>query len=404
MRRVLQVGLLTLALAPLSLAQEPSTEWALQGTDNARGRAAGTLVVTLRPDRAFDVDLRVTYADGQRAHHAGKVSGTGRRLEGPLPEVVGLSGAVAGAQAGRTRLVVSIELQAGRCQGTFVTSRSAFFFWGTRPSGVPAGPAHEAGRPAEKQAAVWREASAAPYGALPALGSKGVGENFWDTLAALRIRLLDKTFADASDVRPARTKIFHPFGSVATVAYEAVPGHPYTGLFASDGAGLARLSLATDADTYIPGIALKLFVQGRPSVNIHAIPSFEPQTSRDFFARSPSNVIPEPTAFAIKLFSKIAVKVADPLRRPVDHVAAVNQDGSAVAAPRAPHQLFFRPAEVHFPADSTADFRDLLATIPPGTVIYAVYAGDVHIGNVRTTSRLVASEWGDRVLHFKHER
>ena len=37
-------------------------------------------------------------------------------------------------------------------------------------------------------------------------------------------------------------------------------------------------------------------------------------------------------------------------------------------------------------------------------MIYAVYADDVHIGNVRTKSRLVASEWGDRVLHFKHER
>lgn len=402
MRRVLHAGLLTLLLAPVALAQ--STEWALQGTDNVRGRAAGTLVVTLRTDRAFDVDLRLAYANGQHARYAGKVTGTGRRLEGPLPEVIGMAGAVAGAQAGRTNFIGSFELQAGRCQGSFVTSRSAYFFWGTRPSAVPAGPAHEAGSPAAKQAAVWRESSAVPYGVLPALGSKGVGENFWDTLAALRIRLLDKTFSDASDVRPARTKIFHPFGSVATVAYESVPGHSYTGLFASGGEGLARLSLATDADNYIPGIALKLFVQGKPSVNIHAIPSFEPQTSRDFFARAPSNIIPEPTAFAIKLFSKIAVKVADPLRRPVDHVAAVNQDGSAVASPRAPRQLFFRAAEVHFPADSKADFRDLLATIPPGTVIYAVYAGDVHIGNVRTRSRLVASEWGDRVLHFKHER
>ncbi len=403
-RSSLFVTLVTAACAATASAQEQATRWSLQGTDTRRGATTGSLVLTQRADRSFHVELSVEPG----ARFTGAATGSGRGLAGTLHTVSGLAGGLAGEASVSARLSLNVELTGGRCHGVLVTSRSAFTFSGTRPSSTLSGPAHEALGPAAQRDAVWREAAALPYSALPRLGSRGVGEHLWDTLSALRLRLLDRTFSEASDVRAPRTKIFHPFGTVATVRYEARSGHPFTGLFATGAEGLARLSLATDDETYIPGIAMKLFVQGRPSVNVHAIPSFEPQTSRDFFARSPSNEIPPPTATPIKLFSKLAARIADPLRRPVDHLAAVGPDGAAVAQPRAPRRIHFRPAEVHFPADSTADFRDLLATVPVGTIIYAVYAetpdGEVHIGDVRTLSPFVASEWGDRVLHFKHER
>lgn len=400
------VPALILALAPAALADP--TLYTIEGSYTGRGAFRGTLEVSPRADRRFDVALLTRFSSGETCTR-GTVGGTGTRLEGDLLGTPGLAGGLTGNGVTRAGFVATIDVRTGAIEGRVIGGHGLLTFRGTRHgASEPAGPAYQARSAADKQAAVWREMTAAPYGTLPEVGSRGVGSSVWDTLQALRTRLLDKTFSVASDVRPPRTKLFHPFGSVATVKFEAAGGHPFTGFFATGGEGLARLSLATDEKTFIPGIALKLFVNGRPSVNIHAIPSFDPQTSRDFFARSPSNEIPPPTNLAIKLFSKIAAKVADPLRRPVDHVAAARPDGAAVAAPVAPRRIHFRPAGVHFAADDERDFRDMLATIPAGTVIYTVYAetpqGEVKVGDVRLTSKLVASEWGDRVLHFEHAR
>lgn len=387
----------SIALLALSLglaASASAADYALEGTDRTRSAVVGRLTLVPRGERQVDVDLRL---DDRR--FTGTLDAAGGRVEGVLLGGAGLSG------LGEVGVCVpfAATYDATRVQGTC----GATAFTGVRPL-APDAAGYDAQPAVAKQAALLSLAGARPYAALPALGSRGVGEHLWDTLNALRRKVLERTFSTPSDVRPPRTKLFHPFGSVATVVYEPIDGHPFTGLFATGGEGLARLSLATDADAYVPGIALKLFVQGEPSVNVHAIPSFEPQASRDFFERAPSNEIPPPTALAIKLFSKLAQKVADPLRRPVDHVAAVLPDGTPVAAPVAPRRIHFRPAEVHFPADAEADFRALLATIPPGTVIYTVHAetdqGEVAIGRVRTRSTFVASDWGDRVLHFEHAR
>jgi hypothetical protein len=408
MRRLALPGLVALLLTPVASAQEVCTTYAVGGTDTQRGAFRGELTVRARADRRFDVGLSVTFASGGDRRSAGVASGTGRHVEGRFAGSPGLSGGLTGATAEDASFSATFDPQAASCQGTLLGS-TVSWFWGARPTTDIAAPAYQAGAPQAKQAALWREVSAVPYGELPALGSHGVGETFWDTVQALRKKVLERAFSDTADVRVERTKLFHPFGSVAEVSYEPVAGTPYTGLYATGGAGLARLSLATDADAYVPGIALKLFVAGRPSLNVHAIPSFDPQSSADFFERAPSNQIPEPSAFAIKLFMKVAAKVANPLRRPVEHLARVQADGTAVASPVSPVRLFFRPADVHFPANSKRDFRDLLASVPVGTVIYHVYgvsaAGvEAHIGDVRTRSPFVASSYGDRVLSFDHER
>ncbi|MCO5172127.1 MAG: hypothetical protein M9894_37990 [Planctomycetes bacterium] len=388
-----------LALVLLFAAPALATDFAVKAGD-----ARGHLSVRLRSDGCFDVALRLADVGA----FTGVASGTLAGLEGTLRSEAGLVGAVAGVRAREGRVALAVDPAAGRCQGALVVDGESLPFEGARPASAPAGAAYEGWLPWEKQETVWRAASATPYATLPAIGGRGVGGSVWDTLQALRLPLLERTFSTASDVRPARTKIFHPFGSVARVVYEPVGDHPYTGLFASGAPGIARLSLATDEKSFIPGIALKLFVQGRPSVNVHAIPSFDAQEGRDFFLRAPTNVIPEPSALPIKLFARLASRIADPLRRSVGHLAAVDLAGATVREPVAPGQVHFRPAQVRFPAGGRDDFRTQLATIPEGTVIYAVHAvtkeGEVHVGNVRTTSRFVASDWGDRVLHFLHAR
>jgi hypothetical protein len=64
--------------------------------------------------------------------------------------------------------------------------------------------------------------------------------------------------------------------------------------------------------------------------------------------------------------------------------------------------------EVHNDPATEEDFRTILARIPPDTLLYRVYArtarseAQIHVGSVTTESSFVASEFGDRVLAFKH--
>lgn len=302
-------------------------------------------------------------------------------------------------------------------------------------AGAPAAAQEGHGPAAAQQEALWTRAAAEPYATLPKVGSAGFQHTVRDTKAAFDKGHLRRSFDLDQDARPERTKTFHPFGAVAKVVFEPHQGvagvigrlpdgtevpaepHPYTGLFRSGAVGLVRLSLADDEDPYIPGVALKLLVDGAPSANVLAIPSFNGQESRDFFLRSPTNVLPgtsDLTGFLQKLtlgfFIRIQRRaVPHPLILSVDRLAATERSGARVEAPRAPFQLELRPAEAHFPADAQGDFRALLAAhVPAGTVIYRLFGRDEgsstwwYLGQVRTQSPFVASAYGDRELHFVH--
>ncbi len=277
-------------------------------------------------------------------------------------------------------------------------------------------PPYQAASASAKQEALFAAVAAHPYAQLPELGTLGVGagksagEKLRNFLQLFRFANLRRTFDQQGDVRPARDKPFHPFGTVAKVAFEPVDGSPYTGLFASGAQGIARLSLAVDDAAYNPGIALKLFVDGAPSRNVLAINSLEPQAGRDFFARPLSNVLPKPRSWAVRIVAWLTSFVASPLVRPVTHLAEVDARGRAAITPKAPYQVIFQPAGVHFPRDAKLDFRDQLAKVPAGVVLYDVLARATpealpsKIGVVRLQSAFVASSFGDRELHFHHPR
>jgi hypothetical protein len=275
-----------------------------------------------------------------------------------------------------------------------------------------------------KQAQLWQEVLKSKYDLLPSTHSQGVtGGEGLDPLKNL-CKLFDKgymkeTFDKASDVRPPHHKLFHPFGSVATVSFEPEGERPdlLTGMFSSPSVGIARLSLAASdsPDQYSPGIALKLLVDGKPSVNIMAIPSLSGQESRDFFERTPTTRFPAPKGFVPEavsglIASEAGVKAANELG--VQHFAEVTPQGDEVLYPLTPYLLEFRPKGVHFEKGSQQDFRQDLATIPVGTVIYEVW-GKVNntpdgepfkIGNIKTSSPFVASRFGDQELNFQHPR
>jgi hypothetical protein len=269
-----------------------------------------------------------------------------------------------------------------------------------------------AGTGRDKQEELWNAVAAEPYRRLPKIRFSFVASFF----RTLRLRYLSQAFDVEADVRPPRTKAFHPWGTVAKVEWVPGGGHPYTGLFATGAPGLARLSLALDDRLYEPSAAFKLLVDGERSEHVLLDQSLDPQTSRDFFERAPTNVSLWPTRppmlwvwFLIHPWLSI---INSPMHQRVDHIAAVKRDGTRVTAPRAPHRLlFYAPGEVHTPPESKEDFRLQLARIPAGTLLFRVFARDteadqhqVFLGEVRTESEFVASEFGDRVLSLRHAR
>ncbi len=326
-----------------------------------------------------------------------------------------------------------------------------------------------------KADALWArvQASAFSHRGMPAMESRGaLSKNLFDTKAAAVLSLLRKSFDTKGDVRPPRHKIFHTFGAVAqvelvpvdadgstgtaggvglsgrlagrtggdatrgTTAAGATSGAPrrYTGVFQSGARGLVRLSLGAGELFYMPGLALKLLVDGGESLDVLAIPSFAPSKDKELF--SPSNAMTnslQPPSGALEPILELGMRyfrnvAADPLHRPIEHLAARTSDGQAVAQPVAPYALVFRPSQVARETLAIArasnvardvpqgdDIRTLLGALAPGTVLYEVWACDAKpamgptpgagerlVARLITRSGFVASSFGDRELHFVH--
>ncbi|MBD3658285.1 peroxidase family protein [Marinobacter sp.] len=262
-------------------------------------------------------------------------------------------------------------------------------------------------------------------GELPALQPVDIG-------GLISSVLWDKVKRD-SDVAPAGyEKPIHPQAVMARVSFKAVPGTPYTGLFQGADHGLLRLSVTGDpADRgFAPGLALKLFADGQRSRNVSALYTLSGQDqNHNFFANELSNYVsPEvnDTLGSTTLFSLVTTK---PTRLMVNDISEVTQDGNPVAAPKAPVQVYFVPnadLKASFPSEPH-DFRESLMTLSEGTRVYDVYATSkdirtsifpslnrryaeerrnsaVKIGEITLTSPLIASQFGDSGVFFKHER
>jgi hypothetical protein len=269
---------------------------------------------------------------------------------------------------------------------------------------------YKSGSARHKRDVLWESISATPYKTLPSL-------SFSMVISILRLinrAWLRKAFDPGLDIRPPRTKAFHPLGTVAKIEFVADGQHPFTGLFASGALGFARLSLALNEAAYAPSAAFKLCVDGEPCFNLLLDQSIDEQTSRDFFERAPTNITLWPQLLPLNavwwLVNWWLSDIAPVMHQPLDSLAQVTSDGRPVAAPSAPYQIFFyAPAEVHFTSGTKADFRTALAKFPPGTVLYRVFATareedeqQVYLGYVRTDSNFVASEFGDRILALPH--
>lgn len=261
-----------------------------------------------------------------------------------------------------------------------------------------------------KRAYLWDAIMLSKYSKLPSLNTLGVCRLVKSGFAFLT---LGKSFDYISDEIPAgRIKALHPFGSVAQVKFVSSDNHPYTGLF-KGATGLARISLAGPPFLIgvTPGLAIKFFIRGQPSANIHVMHSLDGQgANHNVFAHPFSNILSQPEGFGLKLLEKwFSLFKTDPRHLPLHHLAVYNEEGQRVVNPVAPYQIVLEASQGM--REDTSDFRTELAKIPAESPLYEVWAAESQdddtprcIGRLITDSEFVTSRYGDETLFFKHQR
>ncbi|HEX5278272.1 MAG TPA: peroxidase family protein, partial [Fluviicoccus sp.] len=244
--------------------------------------------------------------------------------------------------------------------------------------------------------------------------------------------ILWKKVQTRSDVAPVGySKPIHPYGAMAKVKFIPTAGNSYTGLFRGADHGLLRLSVTENPaeGAFQPGLALKLFVDGKPSENVSALYTLAGQgMNHNIFANELSNYVSPDinNAASTILFSAVSTK---PTLVVMNDMAKVTQAGAAVTTPKAPTQIYFVPrADVKSKfATAAHDFRYDLATLGAGWKLYDVYATSmeiqtsvfpstnaayaaqrrasaVKIGELELTSPMIVSAFGDEGVFFKHQR
>ncbi len=270
----------------------------------------------------------------------------------------------------------------------------------------------------EKLDLLWRRVSAEPYpeGELP-WREPGLGAR--RKLFSPAHHAVSFTH-EADELPPGREKLIHRFGVVARASFRRTVLCPYTGLFATGGVGLIRVSAATVEPSFNPSLAFKHLLTGRPSVNWFAMESADGQgTDHEPFKRAWSNALPQPTRFDAKVMRKVlkaALKRLDaprvyPVYLPLHHMAAVEADGTAVAEPVVPDRIVLTPtAQARVGSEHKPDWRLRLAKLPRGTKLFDVaLADDIDSqpeawGELVIETPFVASAYGDETLFFQHDR
>ena len=230
---------------------------------------------------------------------------------------------------------------------------------------------------------------------------------------------LSQAFLNDTDERVSiqgKFKPIHTEGVSAPVVF-AANKTKYTGLYKSGFTGILRLSRAVNTAPLTYGLGLKALVDGKPSVNFHAMYSLDGQGNYpDFFANTFTTHVEPPERNLLKVlafFFKRAIPFIsnDHDDRPVDETfipliesAKSMSDGNEVSQPVAPSKLLFVP-KVHTFTPDTKDFRSvIMEQIPALCALYDVFDEDkLLLGTIRVMDEFIASKHGDE-MHFKHQR
>lgn len=298
------------------------------------------------------------------------------------------------------------------------------------------------GKAADKRDAIWKHV--VPYTAAE---ERRLSETMtlWDRVQfgskALRPKYLRATLNHRGDVMPSshKAKVLHPYGVVAPVEWvPAKKKHVFSGLFKTGTVGLLRLSLGVPnwRKEWLPGLALKLFIDDQAPADVVAVASLNPITRDDergqFFRSTLRTRVEAPwrgsngwalyTAAQQTLDKHATKPPGRPRNRPsalvfpTTSVALRTRDGKAVKTAKSPIELRFRPtqdADAQWQAFRGADdhFRRKFESISPGTALYDVEG--IHrtrnlskrvipLGTLKLTHPFVGGSYGDTQLFFRH--
>jgi len=251
-----------------------------------------------------------------------------------------------------------------------------------------------------------------------------------------------------SDENPANNvKFIHTGGSVATVRVVPEGNHDFTGMF-QDGFehGLLRLSIVADwtkpckggtdlnfKGCMKPSMALKMLRDGDFSSNVVAQVNLGDGVGYhfNFFDYAHANWLPSPSGLGAALVTYLFSFAAEKAEIGGVGLEEVASRGSRAHQSKgdlnAPKLIYFVPNNELSFSDEEHDPRSDFQQIAPGSLLFDImtvgtdgvcfdgsspFAWDelssdcprIKLGSVISTSRFVASDWGDRRLFFQHER
>ncbi len=259
----------------------------------------------------------------------------------------------------------------------------------------------------DKLTTLWNNISEHPYEKLPGLTNRLLLQ----ALGSKATLNLMASFQHESDEIPnGRIKFIHTYGSCGQVQL-VTQENSYSGIFKTGALGVARLGWAAPPELagYIPGMAVKFLIDGRPSVNIHVLNSLDGQgKNANYFAKIFTNRLQKPKNPILQTLAGLfTLSIASPFYLSVDHLASTDNHGYPVNNPSFPETLQFVPRHPDWISeDAKEDLREYLPKLRSGTVLYDVYGisgGEVQtIGSLKMTSKFVNSEYCDRHLFFQH--
>jgi len=163
---------------------------------------------------------------------------------------------------------------------------------------------------------------------------------------------MNKTTCNRNDEIPDRPKTLHQQGTVASVVYEDLGGHDYTGLFKGADFGIARLSDSGfpigGLDESNPSVALKFFVDNEESANLMFMIDFNNQEGMNFFPENKhftTHPIPfdvEDTCSRETILRKIREGGGFPFATGTGHFSDIDQRGWLVEDEVFPYELQLR--------------------------------------------------------------
>ena len=270
----------------------------------------------------------------------------------------------------------------------------------------------------EKQNILYTNSSNASYSASQIEKQKNPPP--WEMVKLFSTTYLAESFTNSSDeFKHKKTKLIHTYGSVAKVSFNITHETKYTGLFKSGALGIIRLSLARLGSPYTPGLALKLLVDGDKSQNIFSMYSLDGQGENyNFFQNNFESKINAPESTVLQILGErfrlamveLGSSHQDPTLQSATDLAAISSNGTGVMQPIAPYSIVFEPTATAQMSPQKGELRVRLGQAPylPNLVLYKVFVRDSQggpkeeIGEVRLTSKFVASEYVDTMLFFQH--